>query len=209
MVNKQKLRSVSGMNESAIGRKINDLRTRQMMTLDKLSAYTGFSKGYLSKVENSKKAPPISTLTRISQALDVNFIELVNNIYNGDGKTEIKPLELCITKKDDVSKVRDDASSRGHIYKPLAYQMRDKIMRPYIVVPGFQKKVNMQHEHEGEEFIYVLEGKLEFFFNGTIHILEEGDSAYFNAKLPHFGRSLGNKKAKLLLLIDISRPKAG
>jgi transcriptional regulator with XRE-family HTH domain len=185
------------MVDGSIGQKIKEFRMRRMLTLDKLAAYTGFSKSYLSRVENSKKNPPISTLTRISQALSVNFLDLFPG--NGDGNNP--PLRFAVTTRDENKQEERAGHSSGHIYRPLAYEKTNKAMKPYIVIPGFAKQINLQHEHEGEEFIYVLEGKLEFFYAGDRRILEQGESIYFDTSVPHFGRSLGGQKAKLLIVI--------
>jgi transcriptional regulator with XRE-family HTH domain len=186
------------MDETEIGKKIKEFRNRRRLTLDKLADYTGFSKSYLSRIENSKKIPSISTLARISWALSVNFADLFPTQTAAS-----KEVLLAISRSEEVAQQngqrRRDA---GHIYKPLGVERTGKKMKPYIVIPAFSKKVNLHHEHEGEEFLYVLEGKLEFFFDGQSRIFEQDDSLYFDASVPHFGRSIGEKKAKLLIVTN-------
>jgi mannose-6-phosphate isomerase-like protein (cupin superfamily) len=72
-------------------------------------------------------------------------------------------------------------------------------MIPYIIHPTFEE--NSLFQHEGEEFIYVLEGRHEFIYDGKKYMMEEGDSVYFDAAVPHTGRSLGKKRAKLLAVM--------
>ncbi|MGD2125514.1 MAG: cupin domain-containing protein [Desulfobacteraceae bacterium] len=72
-------------------------------------------------------------------------------------------------------------------------------MEPYIIGPAFDEGAIFQHE--GESFMYVLEGKHEFMYDGDKYIMEEGDSVYFDAAVPRTGRSLGNKEAKLLAIM--------
>ncbi len=77
-------------------------------------------------------------------------------------------------------------------------------MEPFIVTVAFENKVDINKEfrHEGEEFNYVLEGKMEFFYDGESYaILEAGDHVYFDAEKPHSARSLGNKRARVLIVI--------
>lgn len=72
-------------------------------------------------------------------------------------------------------------------------------MEPFIIEPSFEDKT--EFSHEGEEFIYTLEGSHEFVYGNQRYILYEGDSIYFESATPHSGRSLGNKKAKLLAVM--------
>jgi quercetin dioxygenase-like cupin family protein len=72
-------------------------------------------------------------------------------------------------------------------------------MEPYIILPVFREKGVFSHE--GEEFIYVLEGPYEFSYDGKKYRLNTGDSIYFDSIIPHNGRSLGKKKAKILAVI--------
>jgi mannose-6-phosphate isomerase-like protein (cupin superfamily) len=72
-------------------------------------------------------------------------------------------------------------------------------MEPYIIMPAFREKGVFSHE--GEEFMYVLEGRHEFIYNGKKYLLHEGDSIYFDSIVPHTGRSVGKKKAKILAVM--------
>ena len=72
-------------------------------------------------------------------------------------------------------------------------------MEPFFIMPAFDEKAVFSHE--GEEFIYMLEGTHEFVYNKKKYILHEGDSIYFDSKIPHTGRSLGKKRAKILAVM--------
>jgi mannose-6-phosphate isomerase-like protein (cupin superfamily) len=72
-------------------------------------------------------------------------------------------------------------------------------MEPYIIEPAFDEDAIFQHE--GEEFMFVLEGKHELIYGGERFTMREGDSVYFDAAVPHTGRSVGKKKARLLAVM--------
>ena len=182
------------VDERRIVEKIREYRLNRGLSLEKLAELTGLTKGYLSRIENSTKAPPIFTLARISQALGVDIAS-----FFSDDHVDAEPVEICVTKKSQRLKVGGRGTPYGYVYEALAHKKRGKNMEPYVVTVDFDRKVDFQHE--GEEFLYVLEGKLEFFFKNNSYILEEGDSVYFDANFPHSGRSLGNKKAKMLIVI--------
>ena len=72
-------------------------------------------------------------------------------------------------------------------------------MEPYIITAAFDEKGVFSHE--GEEFMYVLEGVHEFLYGDKKYILRKGDSVYFDAIVPHSGRSVGNRISKLLAVM--------
>jgi transcriptional regulator with XRE-family HTH domain len=157
---------------------------------------TGLTKGYLSRIETSGHPPPIYTLAKISQALDIDIAELFSQ------RTSEKYTKLSIKRKKDHVIANQRGTSCGYIYEDLAPDKRGKNMEPFIVDVGFDVVVDVEREfrHDGEEFLYVLEGKMEFFYAGDTYILEAGDSAYFDSDTPHSGRSIGKRKARLLII---------
>jgi transcriptional regulator with XRE-family HTH domain len=167
---------------------------RKKMTLQDLADLTGLTKGYLSKVERSIKFPPLSTLNEIAAALgkDVAF-------FFNERETRPKDIRLDFTKKDQGKIVKTDGVVSGYEFKMLAENKAGKNMIPYIIEPAFDEQQVFQHE--GEEFLYVLEGTQEFIYDGQKILMEKGDSVYFDAGVPHTGRSLGQKKAKLLAVM--------
>ena len=161
---------------------------------------TGLTEGYLSRIENSESAPPISTLSRIAQGLDID----VSYLLLTENETEIRNPNIMVVKKNDIGK--DGFSGNPHHktiyryqYEALAHKKRGKNMEPYILIPDFEPGEILQHE--GEEFLYVLKGTIEFFYGSEKYILTEGDSAYFDAHIPHNGKSLGEGKARVLIII--------
>ena len=72
-------------------------------------------------------------------------------------------------------------------------------MEPFFIYAPFEFPQLFQHE--GEEFIYVLEGTLEFRYGDEIYVMQEGDHTYFDSRIPHTGKSIGEKRAKLMVVI--------
>ena len=186
--------------DKTIVNKIKRIRQNQDMTLKSLSEKTGLTEGYLSKIENSENAPPISTLRRIATALgfDLSYFLLPDDadlnstpsigIDKGDnspnGRFSAKPL---------------DENDYGYEYKPLALKKRGKNMEPYILIPDFESGGVVQSN--GEYFMYVLTGSIDFFYGTHKYSLSRGDSAYFDGHIPFQAKSIGKEKAMLLVII--------
>jgi transcriptional regulator with XRE-family HTH domain len=182
------------MDERSIAENIKTLRLSKKMSLDELGKLTGLTKGYLSKIERSNKAPPLSTLNKIALTLGVELTYFLK-----EDTEKLKDTRLTIVRKDKGKKVITKGTLYGYEYEAIAYNKPGKNMEPFIIMPASDKEVIFQHE--GEEFMYVLEGTHEFTYDGKKHILKKGDSIYFDSRIPHSGRSLGNKKARILTVI--------
>jgi transcriptional regulator with XRE-family HTH domain len=182
------------MNEKSISSNIKKIRQQKKMTLQELADLTGLTKGYLSKIERSEKAPPYSTLNRIAGALGIEVTTVL--------KRDIAPLHdtsLFFGRKADDQLIRETSDFAGYDYIVLGAGKPGKNMEPFIIYAPFE--IARMYEHEGEEFFYIMEGKLEFIYGDDTYIMETGDHVYFDSRIPHSGRSLGEEKAKLMVVI--------
>ncbi len=182
------------MDEIIICRNIKKLRKQNHFTLEKLANLTGLTKGYLSKVERSEKAPPYSTLNKIAGALGIEVTRFFEKNNEPSGDTRIS-----VQTSRDAKVIRATSQLSGYDYEILGASKPGKNMEPFIIHSPFE--INKMYSHEGEEFMYILEGTLEFVYGDTVYILEQGDNVYFDSCVPHAGKSLGDKKAHILVMI--------
>lgn len=163
------------------------------MTLQDLADRTGLTKGYLSKVERAQKAPPYSTLTKIASGLG---IEITTLLADGPPPRDVRYF-LSPGSKREIIRETDHFS--GYDYEILADGKSGKNMEPFIIHAPWE--ITRTYTHEGEESIYVMEGQLEFHYGDQVIILNTGDNIYFDSIVPHVGKSLGDKKARLHVVI--------
>ena len=180
-----------------IGRKIRELRKKSGLILQGLSDRTGLSKPLLSQIEKGVVSPPVATLLKISRALHVNI-----GFFFQNGDIEEK---VVLVRKDE-SKVIDSRyfgrEESGYYYEALAYKKSKKNMEPFLVEFKKKKAEKLSYfSHEGEEFIYLLEGVLEFRTEDQRYVLYPGDSLYFESSIPHAYRALERKNAKALTVV--------
>ena len=181
------------MDEKQIAKNIKKIRLENHMSQEKLAELSGITKGYISKIEKSDTAPPLSTLSKIAHALNVDI-----TILTAEGSEFPKDLDLCIVRKGKGKKI-SSATLEGYHYEALAHQKSGKNMEPFLLMPAFDEKAIFSHD--GEEFMYILEGVHEFVYDDKKYTLHEGDSIYFDSRIPHTGRSVGNKRAKILAVM--------
>jgi len=182
------------INESLIGNRIKKLRTERDLTLKQLAKATGFTSGYLSKVENSKKSPPVSTLIVLANYMGIGM----DSFFAEKNK---KTSFMLTRKKDRQIMEQDPDFEYNYIYEPLVPDYPNRKMNPYILtVPTTPQGIN-KFDHKGEELIYLLEGEARFSHGDNLVDMQEGDCVYFDSSYPHFGISLGDKEAKCLIVI--------
>ena len=188
------------LKELNLGQKIKTLRQRKGLSLQQMAEKTSFSKPLLSQIENDVVAPPIATLMRISKALGINIGYFFLEDESGKKAVVVRRNE----RKQVFRRIHEDPGKVGYYYESLAYPKGDKHMEPFqIQFEVKQKEDLIFFTHQGEEFIYVLEGQLEFNYEDDVFLLEAGDSLYFDSNIPHAFRATGKKKA---LAIDVIYP---
>jgi mannose-6-phosphate isomerase-like protein (cupin superfamily) len=135
---------------------------------------------------------PISVIYEIANKFGVDFGELVT----GE--------ESRLTTFQVIKRGGGRAISRfeGYRYKDLAYKMKNKIMQPLLVTLDPSDAPASIVAHAGEEFNLVIKGTVAVTIAGHELILEEGDSIYFNANLPHGQKCAGNEKARFVTIIS-------
>jgi transcriptional regulator with XRE-family HTH domain len=181
------------MDPKVIANRIRELRQQKEMTLEQLASVTGFSKGYLSRIENSSKPPPLFTLNTIAQALSTDITFLLSS-------DEPEDTSISVVRKDERKLVPRQSNPYQYTYEALAYKMAGKNMEPFLINVGFEWE-KFQYQHRGEEFIFVLEGEMEFSHGDRRFRVREGDCLYFDASKPHSGVSVGDKEARILCVI--------
>jgi transcriptional regulator with XRE-family HTH domain len=183
--------------EINVGEKIKELRLKKNMDLPGLAELTGFSTALLSQMENHLISPPLSSLGKIARALGVEM-----GYFFGSSSA----VDFTIVRRHERRPISRVASKEGvnygYSYESLAYEQQNRHMEPFLVTlePATVKNRNA-YSHEGEEFIFVLEGKMEVILGEHRDILEPGDSIYFNSLIPHRVQCCEGKETKIVAVI--------
>ena len=181
-----------GVIEQLIARRIRQLRSDRAMTLQQLSETTGFSKGLLSKIENCVVSPPIGTLARLAEAFEVPISEFFETGESQPG--------AVFFPKEKRRKVHSHGSSLNYQYELLAPSAKRREMQPMMVtIDGNTSRFGLQ-QHGGEQFIYMLEGAMQYVVGEQSHEVGPGDVLYFDARSPHGPRLAPHQTAKYLVV---------
>jgi len=181
-----------------LGSQIRQLRLKKGLTLKDISLLSGLSKPLLSQIENNIAAPPIATLLKISKALGVNIGYFFQECQSPDCIVLVRSQD----RREVMRRIHEEASSVGYRYESLAYPKTEKHMEPFLVeIEPRNEKELIFYNHQGEEFLYVLDGEMEFRAAEKVVELKTGDSLYFESHIPHALRALGGRKASILAVV--------
>jgi transcriptional regulator with XRE-family HTH domain len=181
-----------------ISDRIREIRRQRGLTMDDLAKKAGFTKSYLSQIENLKREPTIGTLVTIANALGISVFSLIGT----DAPADSGPAIVRAGERKRISLPSSDADDSS--LDSVNFRKKDRLMDAYILTSsaGFSEK---PRAHEGEELIFVLDGTTEFLYDGKTYVLEAGDCCCFDSARPHQGRSLGNKPSRALIVFAHKR----
>jgi transcriptional regulator with XRE-family HTH domain len=170
--------------KQGIGDRIRAMRNQSKFDLNQLAERTGLAVEYLQEIEDGKAAPSVSSLIQISRALSVD----TGTLLAEEKKQERRQSHLKRTK--------------AYAYKSLTPDAEDKHLWAYLVTLDPKKEHEMvAYKHEGEEFVFVLEGRVEIRVADEVHEVKKGASLHFNSGTQHNLRNLSTKHSKLLVVV--------
>lgn len=168
------------MSES-IGSKIRQLRLSLELQPEELAKIIGIEPLHLEQIEDGTLMPAISMLIKISRALGVRVGTLL------DGTEEAGPVITTETERMTLSCANNAGVEHPNMsFVSLARNKKDRNMEPYFITVNYiSDEQGKRSSHEGEEFIYVLEGEITVYYGTKQYVLLSGDSIYYDSVVPH------------------------
>jgi len=183
------------MLEKKIADKIHEIRKNKGLTLAQLGDATGLSKGLLSRIENNQVSPPIATLSKIARGLEVPI-----GIFFEEDETDHKG--YTVTYKNERKQVIRRGTKIGFIYYSLSSLKTRHLIEPFIIrYPVIGKEPIKLFDHFGEEFLFVLKGKMDLVYGKEKIRLKAGDAIHFDPSTPHRGQNVGKEESECLVIV--------
>ncbi len=170
------------------GKKIKKARLDKKITFDNLANETGFSIDYLKNIEAGKVIPPVGALLQISRALMI------------DSDTLLVEQETTLKNRVKAFKKRTE----NYDYTTLTPGAENKHLKAFkVTVKALQEHKGAEYQHEGEEFHYVLSGRIEVKVGEHVNKLKVGDALHFNSGIRHTLKNPGKVDAELLVVLFV------
>ncbi|MGY5779696.1 helix-turn-helix domain-containing protein [Rhizobium sp. LEGMi135b] len=188
--------------EMAIGHEVRAYRKKLGITVTDLAAATGISLGMLSKIENGNISPSLTTLQSLSRALGVPLTAFFRRYE--------EPRNAVFVKAGQGVELERRGTRAGHQYNLLGHIDNNSsgvIVEPYLITLTADSDVFPTFQHEGMEFLYMLEGEVMYRHGDQLYPMQPGDSLFFDADAPHGPEVLVKLPAKYLSII--SYPQRG
>ncbi len=178
-----------------IGRKLKQLRMRKKIALTELGRHTGLSASMISQLENGRLVPTLPTLARIAMVFDVGM-EYFFGSQRKEGLFEV-------VRQDERMKFPNRAESEkpNFYFEVLAFKANNKPIEAYLAeFPQAKEGDATAHVHPGAELIFVMEGSMAVQYQDEEHILNKGDSCYFDSTELHSYRGVSEVSARALVI---------
>lgn len=189
-------------NNTVVGSKIRSIRESKGLSLEEIAERSGLSLEQITSIETDQNLPSLGPLIKIARALGVRLGTFMDdNDALGPIVTRAKDREA----DKSISFSNDATDARKHMeYHPLAQHKAGRHMEPFIIDINPENTLNYQlSAHEGEEFIYVMEGQIELEYGKEKYLLDEGDSIYYDSIVKHHLHGAPGKSAKILAVVYI------
>lgn len=189
-------------SHSIVGFKIKGIRESKNLTIEEISQRSGLSIEQIASIESDEYLPSLGPLIKIARALGVRLGTFL------DDNDELGPV-VCRAEERNRDKSISfsngaSESRKNMVYHSLARQKAGRSMEPFIIdiQPSEEKDFKLS-AHEGEEFIYVMEGEVEINYGKEKYVLKEGDSIFYDSIVEHHVHGAVGKSARILAVVYI------
>ena len=175
-----------------IGAKVKAFRTAKKYTLKQLSEESGLSIGFLSQLERGLSSIAIDSLAKLATILGVSL----SSFFDSSADQEKSPVSRsfamhCSQINPQIVQYLVNGNAQGFACLPRIFHLMPS------ATTSSENQLEM-NQHDGEEFIYVLEGILTVYLDGSEYCLNPGDSIQIHSQTPHDWVNNTNRVVKIL-----------
>ena len=189
-------------NHSIVGAKIKGLRETKNISIEEIAERSGLTVEQITSIETDQNLPSLGPLIKIARALGVRLGTFMDH---NDALGPVVCRAEDRERDSSISFSNGATDARKHMeYHPLAQQKAGRHMEPFVIDINPEDSPNYQlSEHEGEEFIYVMQGEVEIVYGKDTYTLKEGDSIFYDSIVKHHVHGAPGKSAKILAVVYI------
>ena len=186
-------------NTQIVGEKIKSIRETKQISVSELAERTSLAEEQINRIENNVDIPSLAPLIKIARALGVRLGTFLDD-QDEVGAVVCRKEEL---NNSTISFSNNAMNARTHMqYHSLSNSKADRHMEPFIIDIQTTEETNYElSSHEGEEFIFVMEGAVEIAYGKKTHVIEAGDSIYYDSIVPHHVHGYKGQAAKILAVV--------
>ena len=182
-------------DSTSLGERVKTIREKQGLSLADVSSRTGLDEDHLARIEANEASPPLGELIKLGRALGMKM-----GYFISGGATRPYTVVRKSERKNVARRASSEAKAYGYSYQALAPGKSDRHMEPYLVTLEPSEDVDLS-AHDGQEFIFVLEGGMEALIGQDRVVLNPGDAIYYDSNVPHMVRCVDGPYATILAVL--------
>jgi ribosome-binding protein aMBF1 (putative translation factor)/quercetin dioxygenase-like cupin family protein len=183
-----------------VGKRVMEVRESRGLSLKDISQRTDLDVSLLEQIEQGTVAPPLGTVIKLAKALEMKMGYFISGEQE-QPYTIVRHQDRKIVSRYDAKK----GEHYGYEYQSLAPHKRDRHMEPFLVTLAPAATEEERSTHDGQEFIFVLDGGMEVRLGDEIHLLEPGDAIYYDSTVPHLVKCHGDRQTVILAVLYAER----
>jgi transcriptional regulator with XRE-family HTH domain len=189
-------RKEASMIEQQIACRMREIRKSKGLTLKRLGEMAGISRAMLSRLENNQCSPPIATLSKIAQALDVPI-----GIFFEEQPPSAAQ-RVAVTRRGERIQAVRPGTRIGFTYWTFKKARDLHLIEAFVIQhPAVKRAPKMLFDHPGEEFLLVLSGSVEFVIGRKVIQMGPGDAVHFDPSIPHRVQNRSETRAECLVVV--------
>lgn len=190
----------TGLKEKeSLGDRVRKARETHNLSIPELSNRTGIDADILKRVEADKVIPPLGELVKLGKALETRM-----GFFISPGTDKPVTIVRADQRKETSRHLGKGGERYGYFYESLAPEKANRLMEPFMITLTPAEEVQPS-THDGQEFLFVLEGKMMAQVGEQKEYLEPGDAIYYDSSEPHFVKCVGDKAARILAVLYAGR----
>lgn len=182
----------------SVGSRVKSIRETKKLTTSQVAERSGLTIEQIERIEENENLPSLAPLIKIARALGVRLGTFLDDMDNM-GPVVCRREELA----KSISFSSETANSHNNLsFYSMALSKTGRHMEPFLIdIDSASRNGYQLSSHEGEEFIYVLEGCIEITYGKETYKLSQGESIYYDSIIDHNVHAADDSKAKVLAVV--------
>jgi transcriptional regulator with XRE-family HTH domain len=179
-----------------VGERVRQVREKKGLSLEDIFKRTDIDVALLSQIEEGVVAPPLGTIIKLAKALEMKMGFFISG-KEDQAYTIVRREDRKAVSRYDAKRVKH----YGYEYKSLAPHKKNRHMEPFLVTLEPSETEEERSSHDGQEFIFVLQGEMEVRLDEEIYVLVPGDAIYYDSTVPHLVKCHGEETTMILAVL--------
>lgn len=177
-----------------IGKRIKEIRKNKNKTINDIAIKAGVTSGLISRIENGRTMPSLPVLLKLIGSLEIEVIEFFK------GMPQINGSHFIISRKEESAIIEKEDDAIGFTYKYLFGKQLSSLGFESVILEVAPNSKRNKVTTDAFEFKHILSGECHYIIGDEEVLLKEGDSIFFDGRIPHVPVNRADVPSKMLVI---------